>query len=284
MNLSAYDEPQPLRRLIEDILSPKELDSFRQLDEAYRAARRGDLPFEDLDSADGEWQPPQVDRRRAKETLARGELLLRGWLHGGSSQQPTLLPPGLLADGQLWVAENEVRANGQRYVSCMLVRSNAALATGSAEGPKPGSPGRPPTSTCKRHIKKPLLGSRLAKKGTQWRLNLQKNTGYWRRPCVPISSRAAPQSGRGLDVPQTDCEECHLICYGVTPMHALVRRCNRSSATNPLTRGNPKTVTLGKKMGRNWEEYSSHFCHMFPLSSLHAFPYSERSWQWAGSL
>ena len=41
VNLSAYDEPQPLRRLIKDILSPKELDRFRQLDEAYRAARRG---------------------------------------------------------------------------------------------------------------------------------------------------------------------------------------------------------------------------------------------------
>ena len=79
----------------------------------------------------------------AKETLARGELLVRGWLPGGSSQQPTLLPPGLLADGQLWVAENEVRANGQRYVSCMLVRSNAALATGSAEGPNLVHLGRP---------------------------------------------------------------------------------------------------------------------------------------------
>jgi len=44
MDYSAYEKAQPLRRLIDDIMEPEKLQRFRLLDDAYRAAKRGEIP------------------------------------------------------------------------------------------------------------------------------------------------------------------------------------------------------------------------------------------------
>jgi hypothetical protein len=144
INLSTYEKPQPLRRIIDDVLEPEKLQRFRLLDDAYRAAKRGEIPWEHLDCAEEEWQGlhHEIDDS-AKEIFATGELLIRGWVEGATDQEPTTLLPSTLTESQLWVAENEVRANGKRYVSCSVIQRASSPLDESATTLQPGSPGRP---------------------------------------------------------------------------------------------------------------------------------------------
>jgi hypothetical protein len=138
MDLSAYDSPQPLRRLLQDLLSEQESERLRELQFADFLLEQRALPPAAVETAQDEQEELLEEiRRRAMELLSAGTLIVRGWLEGAQDREPTEVFYSILSNGYINVLDNRIFVDGKRYIGCTVTRRAPEHTV------NPGSGGRP---------------------------------------------------------------------------------------------------------------------------------------------